>query len=116
MVNTRTRRFALLLAVGVLTVCLGVILHKPTPAQYHLSAITKLRRMHEPKSWHDYLSPNTWAWYMAARPNPMQRDEQIAEHYGWLVDLGSFETRDFYLYHSALDQRGMAAIEQFSDK
>jgi len=69
--------------------------------------------MHEPKGWQDYLSPNTWAWFMAGRPNPMQRGEQIADHYGWLVDLGSFESRDFYLHHSTMDQRGWQRLNSF---
>jgi len=48
-VNVSTRRLALVLALGAGTICLAVYFHRPTPVQYHLGAITKLRRMHEPK-------------------------------------------------------------------
>ncbi len=93
-------------ALVVLGICLATLLIKPTPADYHLRAISKLRRMHEPAGFFDYLLPNIWEWYMAGRPSPMERDKQIAEHYEWLVDLRSFETRNFYLHHQKLDDPG----------
>ena len=103
----------LVITAVALLACLSVFLTNRGPIGEHLRSIDNLRRMREPKRVLDYLSSSSWAWYLHGRPTPMQRDEEIAEHYEWLVDLGSFETRKFYLTHRAMDQSGWMQIRSF---
>src|SRR5678809_418912 len=98
---------AIIVVAALLPASLAVFLKSPDPIGDQLRALHQWGRLRRPRTFVDYFKPATLEWYLHGRPNLLQQQKRVDEHYQGLIVLGYLETRDFKLANRSADTAGM---------